>query len=371
MQNILLYIGAFLLSMGCGFVFIPIINQFCLDKELYDIPDGRKVHKNPIPRLGGISFVPSMLLASVIVLFIINKDVNNNNNISVNLWSVYFCISLFIIYFTGIIDDLTGLNATVKFTVEIIATVIMPIAGLYINNLYGMFGIYSIPFWIGAPLTVLVMVFTCNAINLIDGIDGLSTSLTLIALAGFFIGFNSDDMFFYCLMIISLMGVLIPFLRYNMFGNIAKKQKIFMGDSGSLSLGFILGFLAVKYCMDTPRVVYNPLRIMWAWTLLAIPCFDVVRVFFYRIKNHRSPFQPDKKHIHHKLMACGLSQHQALAVIVSLELLLIGVNAIVSGTLSLSIILVIDILLYSAANFTINVIISHHNITIGKIKTTT
>lgn len=369
MQSLFLYLGTFLLSMVCGFVFIPIITKFCLDKKLYDIPDSRKVHKKPIPRLGGISFVPSMLLTSVIVLFIMNKDLNNNNNISVNLWSVYFCISLFIIYFTGIIDDLIGLNAPVKFTAEIVATIIMPIAGLYINNLYGLFGIYGIPFWIGAPLTVLVMVFTCNAINLIDGIDGLSASLTLIALTGFFIGFYRDDMFFYCLMIISLMGVLMPFLCYNMFGNIEKKQKIFMGDSGSLSLGFILGFLAVKYCMDTPRVAYNPLRIMWSWTLLAIPCFDVVRVFFYRIKNHRSPFQPDKNHIHHKLMACGLSQHLALAVIISLELLLIGVNAIISSTISQSIILIIDILLYSVANFTINVAISHHNVTVGKIKT--
>lgn len=356
--------------MVCGFVFIPIINKFCLDKKLYDIPNGRKVHKKPIPRLGGISFVPSMLLASVIVLFIMNKDLNNNNNISVNLWSVYFCISLFIIYSTGIIDDLIGLNASVKFTAEVVAAIIMPIAGLYINNLYGLFGIYDIPFWIGAPLTVLVMVFTCNAINLIDGIDGLSASLTLIALTVFFICFYSDNLFFYCLMIISLMGVLMPFLCYNMFGSIEKKRKIFMGDSGSLSLGFILGFLAVKYCMDTPRTTYSPLRIMWSWTLLAVPCFDVVRVFFYRIRHHKSPFQPDKNHIHHKLMACGLSQHQTLAVIMSLAVLLIVINAIISNIITLSTVLIIDILLYTAINLTTNVIISHHNVTTDKIKAT-
>lgn len=155
------------------------------------------------------------------------------------------------------------------------------------------------------------------------------------------------------------MGVLVPYFCYNVFGNIEKHQKIFMGDSGSLSLGFILGFLAIKYCMDTSRVSYSPSRIMWAWTLLAVPCFDVVRVFFFRIIHHRSPFQPDKNHIHHKLMACGLSQHQALIVILTLQVLLIALNAIAYDNISLTLILVSDIAVYTAANAVINVIINH------------
>lgn len=362
MQDILIYAGAFLLSMLCGFAFIPLIIRFCLERKLYDMPNGRKVHKNPIPRLGGISFVPSMILASIIVLFVMNN--NENSQLSISLWSLYFCISLFIIYFTGIIDDLIGLNATIKFMVEIIATVILPFSGLYINNLYGLFGIYTIPFWVGAPLTVLVMVFTCNAINLIDGIDGLSSSLTLIALAGFLVGFHKNDEFFYCLMIVSLMGVLIPYLRYNMFGSVEKKHKIFMGDSGSLSLGFILGFLAIKYCMYTPKLAYNPNSIMWSWTLLCIPCFDVVRVFFFRIIHHHSPFQPDKNHIHHKLMACGLTQHQALIAIILLDLLIIACNALMEDNVSLTIIFLTDIAIYVANNASINLIINHRKATV-------
>lgn len=365
MQSILLYIGAFILSMVCGFIFIPIIIRFCLENKLYDMPNGRKVHKNPVPRLGGISFVPGMLLASVIALFILNNT--DDRQMSLSLWSLYFCISLFVIYATGIIDDLVGLNATVKFIVEIAATSIMPLSGLYINNLYGLFGIYAIPYWIGFPLTILVMVFTCNAINLIDGIDGLSASLTIIALIGFMIGFQKEDLFFYCLMIVSLMGVLVPYLCHNLFGSTEKGQKIFMGDSGSLSLGFILGFLAIKYCMDTPRMVYDPLRIMWSWTLLAVPCFDVVRVFFFRIMHHRSPFKPDKNHIHHKLMACGLTQHQALICILSLEVLLILVNALISHKVDLTLILIIDVVLYSAVNAVINFIISRKTV-INKIQ---
>lgn len=354
MQNYLLYLGAALISMGCGFAVIPTITKFCLKYKVYDQPNGRKIHHHPIPRLGGISFVPGMLLASVAVLFLISTG--SQREIQVSLWSVYFIISLLIIYATGIIDDLVGLNATMKFSVEIAATCIIPAANLYINNLYGLFGIYTIPFWIGAPLTILVLVFTCNAINLIDGIDGLSASLTIIALIGFFICFFKEDLYYYCIMIAALIGVLIPYLYYNLFGSTEKRNKIFMGDSGSLSLGFILGFLSVKLCMDTPRMDYDPHRIVWAWSLLTVPCFDVVRVFFFRIIHGRSPFQPDKNHIHHKLMACGLSQHQALVTIVILQLLIITANIALADIVCSSVILCADVAMYIIFNLVANLV---------------
>ena len=354
MQGYLLYFGAVLISMGCGFAVIPAITKFCLKYNFYDQPNGRKIHHEPIPRLGGISFVPGMLLTSVIVLFLMSTG--HNREVQVSLWSLYFCVSLLIIYFTGIVDDLVGLNATVKFMIEIAATCILPAANLYINNLYGLFGIYTIPFWVGAPLTILVLVFTCNAINLIDGSDGLSASLTIIALIGFFICFYSENLTYYCVLIAALVGVLIPYLYYNVFGSIEKHKKIFMGDSGSLSLGYILGFLAVKLCMDTPRVTYDPSRIVWAWSLLAVPCFDVVRVFFFRIIHGRSPFQPDKNHIHHKLMACGLSQHQALVTIVAFQFLIIAANFALADIISSTAILCIDVAMYFIFNLVTNLV---------------
>ena len=364
MQGYLLYFGAVLISMGCGFAVIPAITKFCLKYNFYDQPNGRKIHHEPIPRLGGISFVPSMLLTSVIVLFLMSTG--DHREVQVSLWSLYFCISLLIIYFSGIIDDLVGLNATVKFGIEIVATCILPAANLYINNLYGLFGIYTIPFWVGAPLTILVLVFTCNAINLIDGIDGLSSALTIIALIGFFFCFHSEGLTYYCILIAALVGVLIPYQYYNVFGSAEKHKKIFMGDSGSLSLGFILGFLAVKLCMDTPRIAYDPNRIVWAWSLLAVPCFDVVRVFFFRILHGRSPFQADKNHIHHKLMACGLSQHQTLITIVAFQLLIIAVNIILAEIVSSTIILAINIAMYVVFNFVTNLISSPKSVLVSE-----
>lgn len=364
MQAIAIYIGAFILSMACGFFSIPVITRFCVKHGLFDMPNIRKVHKNPIPRLGGITFVPSMLLASVIVLFILSQK--QDSGISMSLWTMYFGITLFIIYVTGIVDDIMGLSASTKFLTEVLATMIIPFSGLYINNLYGLFGIYSISVYVGIPLTILLMVFITNSINLIDGIDGLSASLTLIALIGFLIAFNSDHLFYYCLLIASLMGVLIPYLRYNMFGNAEKGQKIFMGDSGSLSLGFILSFLAVKYCMDTPNIAYDPDRLLWAWTFLAVPCFDVVRVFFFRILHHKSPFHPDKNHIHHKLLAIGLSQHKALAVIILLQLTIIATNALFVDTISMPFILIADIFIYCLAIATIDIIADRGKLLVGK-----
>lgn len=357
MRDFILYIGTMLISMGCGFAIIPAIIKFCLKRELYDLPSGRKIHKKPIPRLGGISFVPGMLLASIVTLFLMSSG--QEREVSISLWSLYFCISLLIIYFTGIIDDIIGLNATIKFTVEILATIIMPAANLYINNLYGLFGIYAIPFWIGAPLTILILVFTCNAINLIDGIDGLSASLSIVALVGFLACLHSENLTYYCIMIAALIGVLISYIYYNVFGKAERHKKIFMGDSGSLSLGFILGFLAVKLCMDTPRAVYDPHRIVWAWSFLAVPCFDVVRVFFFRIMHGRSPFQPDKKHIHHKLMACGLNQHKALVAIVSLQLVIIATSCLLVDAVSLTLIFILDVALYAIVNLIANFIIRH------------
>ena len=162
-------LGAFLLSLICGLVFTPIILDYCKRKKLYDIPNDRKVHKNAIPRLGGISFFPSMITAFLVILLLL--PVSDEHTLPVTIWSAIFMMGLLLIYITGIIDDLTGLNAKTKFAIQIITGSLLPFAGLYINNLYGFLGIYEIPYYIGIPMTIFLMVFIDNAINLIDGID--------------------------------------------------------------------------------------------------------------------------------------------------------------------------------------------------------
>ena len=341
--------------MACGIFFIPIIIRFCKKKGLYDLPNGRKVHKNAIPRLGGLSFLPSMLLASLIVIGIYNVQ-SGGQQIQVSLWSIGFFTSLFIIYAVGIVDDLVGLGAKTKFVAQILAASIMPLAGLYLNSLYGLFGIYDIPSWVGVPLTVFVIVFMCNAINLIDGIDGLSGGLSFIALLGFLACFMREDLWLYSILIAGLMGVLIAFLYFNIFGKVEKDHKIFMGDSGSLTLGFILGFLAVKFTAINPHVMcFRPDSMMLAYSFVVVPVYDVVRVSLVRICHHVHIFQADKNHIHHKLMRTGMTQHQALVAILVLAVCYILLNiALWQLNGDMTTIVVADILVWMLFHYCLN-----------------
>lgn len=355
LTEILPIIGAFILSMGCGMFFIPTVLKFCKKKKLYDIPTLRKVHSAPIPRLGGIAFIPSMMISAVAVLLIIATN-NIQDKISLSMWSVGFILSLSIIYSVGIIDDLIGLNAKVKFVAQILAASIMPICGLQINDLYGLFGIYEIPSVVGIPLTILVFVFIDNALNLIDGIDGLATSLFIIALLGFFYCFIPYDLIAYEVMIAGLLGVLVVYLYFNMYGKVEKGTKIFMGDSGSLTLGFFLAFLFVKAIAVNPNIMpMSPKRVLIAYSLLIIPTFDVVRVVLHRIRNRKPIFDADKSHIHHKFLAMGYNQHYTLFIIILLALAFIGTNVILGNmSVGLTGILLIDIALYTMLHIGIN-----------------
>ena len=348
-------LGAFLLSMICGLVFTPLILDFCKRKKLYDLPSERKVHKNAIPRLGGISFFPSMMIAFVIMLLYFTYS--RNKEIAFNTWSASYIMGVGIIYLTGIVDDMVGLKAKSKFFVQIITACLLPMAGLYINNLYGLFGIDSIPYYIGIPLTIFVLVFVDNAINLIDGIDGLAAGLSFIALTGFLVYFIHHGVFMhtYSILVAGLMGALIAFLYFNLFGRAERNTKIFMGDSGSLSLGFTLGFLAVKCAMDNSNIwTTRPEAVIIPLTLLFVPTADVVRVTLYRLRHGRPLFDADKNHIHHKLMRTGLSQHQALTFILLLSIGYIILNGLLYPLLSSTIIVLIDIVLFCLINFLIN-----------------
>lgn len=348
-------LGAFLVSLICGLAFTPLILDFCKRKRLYDIPNERKIHKNATPRLGGISFFPSMLTAFFIVLLF--TPIVEQDTLPVNIWSAVFLMGLMLIYGIGIIDDLVGLKATTKFAVQIATACLLPFAGLYVNNLYGLFGIHEIPYWLGIPLTVFIIVFIDNAINLIDGIDGLASGLSLIALAGFLVYFNfySVYIYTYTIIIAGMMGALVAFAYFNLFGKTERNNKIFMGDSGSLSLGFTLGFLAVKCAMDNSNIwPYRPEAIIVPLTLLFVPTADVVRVTMFRLRHHKPLFDADKNHIHHKLMRTGLNQHQTLFVIILLDVWYIVMNGLLYMVLQPTFIVIIDIVLYSLVNMFIN-----------------
>lgn len=348
-------LGAFVLSTICGLIFTPLILDFCKRKKLYDIPNDRKIHTNAVPRLGGISFLPSMMTAFAVTLAFFT--VNNLQEIPVTVWSISYLLGVTIIYIVGIVDDLMGLKANTKFIVQIVTACLLPMSGLYINNLYGLFGIHEIPYLIGVPLTIFLIVFIDNAFNLIDGIDGLAGSLSFIALTGFLCYFVYYDVFMrtYSIITAGMIGALVAFLYFNLFGSVERNTKIFMGDSGSLSLGFTLGFLTMKCAMDNQAIW--PLReegFIIPFTLLFVPTADVVRVTLHRLRHHNPLFTADKNHIHHKLMRTGLTQHKALIAIVCMQTVFIALNWSLYQAVSQTAIVLIDIALYTCINLVIN-----------------
>ena len=359
MNNLFIFaLLAFFISIAAGFVMIPIIIGFCRRKKLYDIPNERKVHKNAIPRLGGISFMPCMAVAFILAVLVMNHTVGRAPHIS--LYSCCFIIGMLMIYAMGIIDDLVGLTARSKFAVQIVAAALLPLSGLYINHLYNFLGIGSIPFWVGALLTIFMIVFIDNAINLIDGIDGLAAGLSFLALGGFLACFLHYHLLIYCVLIAGLMGVLVPYLYFNLFGDPKKNTKIFMGDSGSLTLGYILSFLFVKLAMSNPHAIdIRREGLTLSITMLVVPMFDVVRVVLTRFRHKRPLFEADKNHLHHKIMRLGFDQHHTLFIILITAIFFgfLNIMLIFFFHQTLTFVLTLDVVLFIVFNIVLDYMI--------------
>lgn len=333
---------------------MPPLLKFCKIRGLYDAPNERKVHNNNIPRLGGVLFAPAMTIGmgAAIALMMLRNEML----FPIRLSTFLLFIALFLIFIIGIIDDLVGLKAQIKFGVQFISALIMPICNLYINNLYGFCGIHEIPVWVGYPLTVFVALLIINAINLIDGIDGLASGLGIMLLVSFCLIFNSMESIPYSVFLAGLIGSLLVFFFFNMFGSPEKHTKTFMGDTGSLVLGYAITYITIKYAMFNPLVISsaklpvdlaNPILV--SYTLVIVPVFDLIRVAFERIIRGVPMFHPDKTHIHHLFLAAGLSMHKSLACILSLQVMFDIANYLLYNKCSLSStwIVVFDVAFYS------------------------
>lgn len=220
------------------------------------------------------------------------------------------------------------------------------------DNLDGVLGIHALPAFIGYPLTVLSVVFLINAINLIDGIDGLASGLCSIALLVYGIMFFHCGQYIYAMFSFATLGVLIPFYYYNVFGNPEKQRKIFMGDTGSLTVGMMLALLGFKLLSLEPSEsgVDDSFLMVCFFSPLLIPCCDVVRVYLHRVRNGRNPFLPDKNHIHHKLLAIGMKQRTAMVTIILVSLLFTLSNLLLLQFLNINWILFGDFFIWTIAN---------------------
>ena len=356
MENLCITLFGFLLAAYMGRRIIPRILIISLRKRLFDVPDERKVHKRPVPRLGGATFFPVILFVSCLltaVRALMGEFPSDLYTVNMSIEVLFLFAGLTLLYLIGIGDDLIGVRYRNKFIYQIIAASFIPLAGVYINNFNGLFGIYEVAPYFGIPLTILLVVFITNAINLIDGIDGLASSICIVALFFYSAIFSIDRLWMYAMITFAAAGVLIPFFLYNVFGNADRGRKIFMGDTGSLTLGYLMSFLVIKYCMfvgvEPPSTIGSPIVV--SFSILLVPCLDVIRVVLGRIRRKQHPFHPDKTHFHHKFLAMGFSPRASLILIQTISTAFI-VGTVVSSFygVDINIIFWADVILWTIIN---------------------
>lgn len=296
MGNILLSgIVAFIIT----FFVIPIVIKVAKLKKLYDIPDARKIHSTPIPSLGGIGIFIGFILS--LLLFA------DGTLSSVALES--YVAGFVVIFFVGIKDDILNISPIKKLSGQLLVSVILMFkSNLLISNMHGFLGIHEIHQSVSYFLTLVTIVVTMNAYNLIDGVDGLAGTISIITSSalGFFFLTNNDLL--YSLMAFSFSGSLVAFLIYNFSHN----NKIFMGDTGSMLSGTLNVILVIHFISSSVPSTILTVSAAPAvgFGVLMLPLLDTLRVFGIRMFHGRSPFSPDRNHLHHLLLDRGLSHIQ-------------------------------------------------------------
>jgi UDP-N-acetylmuramyl pentapeptide phosphotransferase/UDP-N-acetylglucosamine-1-phosphate transferase len=304
-----------LISFLLGWIGMPVVVRIAKAKGFVVRPNKRMSHTGSVPNIGGLNICISFMMTYM--LFEFNQMTQ----------SQFFLIGLFAIMVVGLIDDVLVLTPTAKLLGESLAGIaLIGFADLRITHLHGIFGIEEIGVIPSYLLSLFVLIAIINAVNLIDGIDGLASGLGILYCLFFAIYFGLAGDTSWSILGICMIGALAVFFIYNVFGD---REKIFMGDSGSLLLGYLLTAFVFHFCEANayhlvPENLHMSAAPAVAICVLTIPLFDTIRVSITRIKQHRSPFLPDKNHIHHLLLKTGLNHIQTTCVLLSVSVIFIG-----------------------------------------------
>ena len=312
-QNLIL---SFTTALVITFVVIPPLIRFAKNKNLYDEPDSdRKSHTTKTPTLGGIAIFAGVIFSiSFWTKFIGFPEIQ------------YIITAITIMAFIGIIDDVIGLSAFKKLMGQLFASFVIVIWGdIRIGSLFGIFGVGELPYIVSVIFTIFTLLVIINSFNLIDGINGLSGSIGVVSSFVFGVWFYLyDDNSQYAIIAFALMGALVGFLRYNV-----TPAKIFMGDTGSLLLGLFLGIFAIRFIESnhnyTGYYSVAPSTPIVAISIIIIPLFDLLRSFSIRLVHRRSPFKPDRNHMHHMLVDLGFSHTFSTGILIIYNIIIISI----------------------------------------------
>lgn len=364
MQTSLFLLFGFLFAVSLGMVIIPRILVISHKKRLYDVPDARKVHTMPVPCLGGLSFFPVILMSMFLVigfrLYFWDMD---TSSLSFNMLYEYLFlfVGMTLLYLVGVCDDLVGVGYRYKFAVQIAAALLLVLSGNWFDSFGGLFGIYSVPVWVGVPFTVFIVVYITNAINLIDGIDGLASGLCCIALSVLSVIFFLRGQYVYALLAICTLGILMPFWCYNVFGNANRGHKLFMGDAGSLTLGYVISFLIIHMSVtnEVSPTLSNPYMVI-AFSTVLVPLLDVIRVVLHRLREHKNPFLPDKNHFHHKLLRTGMRVRIVMVCIIAISAFFILLNSSLAWRVDITYLFFLNLFCWSILHVGLNGLIKRN-----------
>ena len=300
---------AFILALAISFACTPAVRMLAIKIKAVDVPkDNRRMHKVPIPRMGGLAIFAGFLVS---VLFFVPLGTEFRS----------ILIGALILVVLGIIDDIVALKPKTKFAGQIIAALIPALSGVSIYGIvnpfvpgqYSTLGIFSI------PLTVIWIVGITNAVNFIDGLDGLACGVSAIATVTMFIIAVLFGETYIALMMAALAGACLGFLPYNM-----NPAKIFMGDTGSMFLGYILATVSIQGLFK----FYAVISFAVPFILLSLPIFDTGFAIVRRLLKGQSPLQADRGHVHHRLIDLGFDQKQSVAILYTFSALM-GLTAVI------------------------------------------
>lgn len=309
----LIYILTVISSLVISMVLIPQIILISNRKRLLDFPDNdRKLHSRKVPNLGGVAIFFAFIISCSLF---INFDEFKHWN--------YIILSALTLFLTGITDDLLSLSPSKKLLAQIVATIItIYIADIRIVSLHGIFGIQELTYWPSVFISLFAMLLIINAFNLIDGIDGLAGSISVLCTLAAGICLAATGNTNAACIALGLMGAIIGFLLYNF-----APARIFMGDTGSLLIGYVIAVLCTLFVnsydsgMAIGRVIHSQAgAIVIVLAILSIPVFDLLRVFTARLINGKSPFKGDRTHIHYLLLDLGISHTRAAVILIVLNI---------------------------------------------------
>lgn len=301
-----------LTGLVISFIAIPPIVRVAKEKKLMALPNGRTSHKGPVPSFGGVAIFAAVVIGTS--LFIDRSGFNEFR---------YILAAIMIVFFIGLKDDLVDIGWIKKLIAEIIAALLVVVlADVRIGTFHGMFGVGTLPLWFSIVFSTFVFIALINCFNLLDGIDGLASGMGIVISLIFGFWLFSLGFLNFSILSFALTGGLMSFYRFNVFGG---KNKLFMGDTGSLLLGFLFAVLAIKVmCCELPSgdELYMRSLPTVVMGVMIIPIIDTIRVFTLRMLRGKSPFSADRTHLHHVFLQLGFSHLQASSTIIAVNLIL-------------------------------------------------